>query len=395
MLMNLVIFLQVFLMMDTKEIIHYTQQIEKLHREGNYDSVLSLLKTFEGLQITVEQVHETGIAKVLFLLLKSCPVASVKKMTKCIFSKWKKQYGNSHHTVDNDSDPNGSLGEQRSSGRDLDTHIRDGATRSLREMKDDCECHQDTADDGHAISKMSGHYLVSSPAFDKAEDYDKCADEEKKNIFTLPKQLSEDSCGNSLISSVTSVCYNKNITPLRSKCSELIFQALSQNKIAMEKEQSPARLRDLACEIEEHIFCLHSQNGQKYKACVRCKVLNLRNPKSSDLLRELISGELSAEVFTRMSVLEMASKELKELRAGYTKSGIRQHQLPLPVEGTPTNKVRCRRCEGFNCSVTLISRSTLFLPVWEHSASPDDDTMTFITCKGCGEQWYHSGWVCL
>ncbi|KPP65330.1 transcription elongation factor A N-terminal and central domain-containing protein-like, partial [Scleropages formosus] len=155
--------------------------------------------------------------------------------------------------------------------------------------------------------------------------------------------------------------------------------------------QPVATLRKLAHAIEEHIFALHGQNERKYKSCVRSKVANLRNPKSTHLRQELLCGELGAERFAQMSSAEMAGEELRRLRAEYTEQGISQHQLPQPVEGTSTRKVRCRRCEGFNCHVTRIPRGTLFLPGWVRSGSPDEE-MTFVTCNTCGQQWYHSGW---
>jgi len=96
-----------------------------------------------------------------------------------------------------------------------------------------------------------------------------------------------------------------------------------------------------------------------------------------------------------MTVMEMASDELKQLRALYTESSIQEHQLPQVINGTQTNKIKCRRCEKSDCTVTMIARGTLFLPGWVRSTNPDEQMLTFVICNECGEQWYHSRWICL
>uniref|UniRef100_A0A8C1ZG77 Uncharacterized protein n=1 Tax=Cyprinus carpio TaxID=7962 RepID=A0A8C1ZG77_CYPCA len=73
---------------------------------------------------------------------------------------------------------------------------------------------------------------------------------------------------------------------------------------------------------------------------------------------------------------------------GYTTMGISEHQLPDALEGTPTNKVCCSRCEGLDCRVKQISRETLFLPSWVQSGSADDDSMiTVIKMNNCSVQF--------
>uniref|UniRef100_A0A8C8EU46 TFIIS N-terminal domain-containing protein n=1 Tax=Oncorhynchus tshawytscha TaxID=74940 RepID=A0A8C8EU46_ONCTS len=130
-----------------------------------------------------------------------------------------------------------------------------------------------------------------------------------------------------------------------------------------------------------HIHERHRANEAKYKACIRGKVANLTNNKNGHL-----------RFFAGMSVEEMANEELQRQREEYSSWGVSDRQLSQDLEGTPTQKLRC---EGSDCRVTRVSRGTLFLPAWVRQATADQDAMTFVTCSRFGEQWYHSGWLCL
>uniref|UniRef100_A0A8C7GBN5 Transcription elongation factor A N-terminal and central domain containing n=1 Tax=Oncorhynchus kisutch TaxID=8019 RepID=A0A8C7GBN5_ONCKI len=112
--------------------------------------------------------------------------------------------------------------------------------------------------------------------------------------------------------------------------------------------------------------------------------------KCIQLLLGALNPETSKEAEGRRT--DMANKELQRLREEYSSRGVSEMQLPQDLEGTPTQKLRC---EGSDCRVTRVSRGKLFLLAWFRQATADQDAMTFVTCSRCGEQWYHSGWVCL
>ncbi|XP_061571699.1 transcription elongation factor A N-terminal and central domain-containing protein [Cololabis saira] len=176
---------------------------------------------------------------------------------------------------------------------------------------------------------------------------------------------------------------------VRSKCVELLLSALHPEPPDGDKAA------ELAESIELHLHELHAPNQVKYKTCVRSKVANLKNPNNSHLRRGLLGGSLRPEEFARMSVEEMACSELRQLRQEFSTRAVSERQLPQGVEGTQTQKIRCQRCGGSDCRVTQMSRGALFLPAWVRRGGADEDAMTFVTCSGCGQQWYHSGWVCL
>ncbi|XP_060889020.1 transcription elongation factor A N-terminal and central domain-containing protein [Labrus mixtus] len=310
--------------MDAKEIVHFALQVEKSSADRSYGTVSTVLADLDKMLITAEQLETTDIVKVLYRLLKSCPDGDIKKTVRGLLAKWKRQYGRGVKCTD----------EWKASARDSSADkIVD------REVSEQGERSEEGRDGGLCVASEC---TSASPS----------------------------------------------ISSLRSKCVQLLLDALSKELPNQEKAA-------MAENIERQIHELHKSAEVKYKACVRSKVANLRNPKNVHLQQELSSGALSPEAFARMSAEEMASPELRQLRRAYSSRGVSERQLPRGVEGTKTQKVRCRKCGGAECTVTQVSRGALFLPAWVRRGGPDDDAMTFVTCGDCGQQWYHSGWVCL
>nr|XP_019965654.1 PREDICTED: transcription elongation factor A N-terminal and central domain-containing protein [Paralichthys olivaceus] len=317
--------------MDAKEIVHCALQLEKLTSERSYGNIWTLLGDLDKSQVTAEQLEMTDIVRVLYRLLKTCSHDGMRKKVRGLLSKWKRQY---------------------------------------RKVK----CRGESEGDGGESKQEEDSPCGSAQAGDSRGSVNVAAEQEAS--FTVGKDDLQTPT-----SSVSS--------SVRAKCAQLLLAALQPEP---PDQDVAARL---ARDIERHVHELHKPSQVKYKTCVRSKVANLRNPKNGHLRRGLLSGSLTPEAFARMSVKEMASEELRQLREEYSSRGVSERQLPQGIEGTQTQKIRCKRCGGSDCRVTQVSRGALFLPAWVRSAGPDEDAMTFVTCSACGQQWYHSGWVCL
>ncbi|XP_044043714.1 transcription elongation factor A N-terminal and central domain-containing protein [Siniperca chuatsi] len=342
--------------MDVKEIVHCALQIERCSADRSYGNILILLGDLDKLHITAEQLETTDIVKVLCRLLKTCSDDGVKKTVKSLLSKWKRQYS---------KDTRGVKCTQESKDPELSCRV------SL----------SDEAGDG-GVSKQEDSHSGSPQTCDSKVESVKCAEQEASSL------VAKDGL-ETLSFTAESASTSCSFSSVRSKCVHLLLSALCPE---LPNQDEAA---ELAGDIEQHIHELHKSSQVKYKACVRSKVANLRNPKNKHLLQGLLSGSLSPEAFAQMSAEEMASAELQQLREEYSSRGVSERQLPEGIEGTKTQKIRCKRCGGSDCRVTQVSRGALFLPAWVRRGGPDEDAMTFVTCSGCGQQWYHSGWVCL
>jgi len=355
------------------QISHCATQIEKLNRERSYGDMRALLRDLDRSSVTVEHLQATDIVRILYRVLKTCSDAHVKTTAKGILSKWKKQYSQSSYT---------------------DTTLSHGDYAAAQSRASDAT--------GQADSKVD-----SSPTdTGQRRPWDGGVGRPNVDAKTLPPMLdlphhqapSQNTHATSTQEDASSKPFNLPV--VRSKCLQLLLVALSSHEGPLDKlkageEEETEEERLLASGIEGHIHALHGANELKYKACVRSKVANLRNPKSGHLRRGLLDRSLPPRDFACMTTEEMAGPDLRQQRREYAAQAVNEHQLPRPPEGTPTQKVRCRRCGASDCRVSQMSRGALFLPGWVKSGGPDHDAVTFVTCSVCGEQWYHSSWVCL
>lgn len=323
--------------MEAKDIVHCALQIERLSADRSYGDILALLGDLDKLHVTSEHLETTNIVRVLYRLLRNCCDDGVKKQARSLLSRWKKVYSQERKGV-------------KSTG---------GGDPEL-------PCQIDEAGDGGVSREGDSH-----------SGCDGCVKSaEQEASYSAAKD------GLQAVSSASS-------SPVRAKCVQLLLASLHPEPPDEDK------VAELARDIEQRVHERHKSSLLKYKACVRSKVANLRNPKNQHLRRGLLCGSLTAEAFAGMSAEEMASEELRGLREEYASRGVSERQLPQGVEGTPTHKIRCKKCGGSDCRVTQVSRGALFLPAWVRRGGPDEDAMTFVTCSRCGQQWYHSGWVCL
>ncbi|XP_044522899.1 transcription elongation factor A N-terminal and central domain-containing protein [Gracilinanus agilis] len=362
--------------------------IEQLLTEKNFQDLGDHLTELETIHMNVEHLQETNVVRAVYRVLKHCPIVIFKKKAKYLLCKWKILYKN--HPVNN---PNFFLNDIKKNIEHVNLIQEENSPYLSQEQALDIvnsnsgSPAQDVAKDVEKALDIANS-ISGSQAQDVAKDVEKSMPE--NNADAVEEHSEEHFVSHDPKSIGSKSAWQQD--PTRSKCVELLYGAL----VTFSTDQQKAdRWQKLAREIEEYIFALYSKNLKKYKNCIRSKVSNLKNQKNPHLQQNLFSGTLSPKEFAEMTVMEMANDELKQLRASYTESCIQEHHLPQMVDGTQTDKIKCRRCEKFNCKVTVIARGALFLPSWVRSTNPDEQMMTYVICNECGEQWYHSNWICI
>lgn len=360
-------------MSDKKRIIAKASLIEQLVAKRYFEDIGKHLTELEMIYVSKEHLQETELVRAVYRVLKNCPSVALKRKAKCLLAKWRTFYKSTHLRT-------------KESLKFLPSNVNEGKHAAVSQ-----EVNQDGVS-GFSHDEIAG--LCSSLSRLASQDAEKrhAAAVESESSATQ-MEINEEYLGDvdsESTSKISSVLQDPLVS-LRSKCVELLYTALASFSINDMKTHLWWRF---AREIEEHIFTLYSSNIKKYKTCIRSKVANLNNPRNSHLQQSLLSGTMSTREFAGMTVLDMANEELKQLRAFYTEASIQEHHLPYTVDGTQTDKIKCKRCEKYNCKVTVIARGTLFLPVWVQNSNPDEQ-MTYVICNECGEQWYHNNWVCL
>ncbi|NXG75560.1 TEANC protein, partial [Baryphthengus martii] len=360
-------------MSDQKNIVHRAHCIEKLLSENNFQDIKDHLKDLEDVNMTIEYLQGTEVAKAVYRVLKNCPSAQLKKNAKQLLSRWKALYKSNCVQL---------MQVKKSVPVYVKEEIEHLSVVPREQSLSEGPCQQESLD--AASSKiLVPSQMVKNVVHNDAED--------GVNQLSCSEEQETDNEDSKPFVNEVSLQQNP-MRAVRCKCADLLYKALAGS--ATDKEETDKWL-ELSKEIEENIFALHAKNDRKYKNCIRSKISNLKNPKSCHLKQNLFSGTLSPKAFAEMTVMEMASDELKQLRALYAESSVQEHQLPQVINGTKTNKIKCRRCEKFDCTVTMISRGTLFLPGWVRNTNPDEQMLTYVICNECGEQWYHSRWICL
>uniref|UniRef100_V9KYM1 Transcription elongation factor A N-terminal and central domain-containing protein-like protein n=1 Tax=Callorhinchus milii TaxID=7868 RepID=V9KYM1_CALMI len=365
-------------MTDLKEVTRKTHQIEKLISENCIQDIKYLLSDFGEIPVTERILQESDLIKAVYKVLKNCPNADVKKKARDLLSTWKKLYTSS------------SFQEK--------CRIQDGEKINDNLLRKSNEIAEEILDPGvlgtsSALRNTTQQLTSESTQIEMGAAVTQCLDpNENLQGSHSEKQILTDKV--LVLTDCDPTPENHGgfiVQAVRSKCVELLLHALTDSELA-----NKARLemcRGFAKEVEESIYALYNKNEKKYKTCIRSKISNLKNPKNPHLLQKVLSGKVTAKMFAEMSAMDMASEELKQLRASYTISAVQDHQLPYEMEGIKTNKIRCKRCENFNCTVTAIARGTLFIPAWVRNGNPDEQMMTFVICNECGEKWYNSGWI--
>lgn len=297
------------------DVLRIGKKLEKLISSNTSDhtTALDLLKALQELRMTLDVLQKTRIGMTVNNLRKASNNDEVISLSKTLIKNWKK-------LLPGDGSSQGSLSRQSSSSSI-------SRSSSVQKMEDD-----------------SDSQSASLPG-SKGD-----APEEKEQDGSNRATFTQDA--------------------VRLKCRELLAAAL---KAGDPPEGIDAD--ELAASIEDAIFSEFRNTDMKYKNRVRSRVANLKDQRNPELRQNVLIGLISSEKIAAMTAEEMASDEMKQLRAKLTKEAINDHQM-AKTGGTSTDLFKCGKCRKTNCTYNQVQ-----------TRSADEPMTTFVLCNECGNRW--------
>ncbi|KAF8237239.1 transcription elongation factor [Tricholoma matsutake] len=159
----------------------------------------------------------------------------------------------------------------------------------------------------------------------------------------------------------------------RDKCMTLIYDALAQDSGA------PIELiQKRAQGVENAVYNNLGGTTAEYKAKIRSLFVNLKDKNNPALRESIVSGELSVEIFSKMTSADMASQERKAADQKIKEENFHK-SLAAEEQQAETDAFQCSRCKQRKCRYRQAQ-----------TRSADEPMTTFVTCVNCNNRWKFS-----
>lgn len=308
--------------MTADTILNLAKQLDKIISGDKTDeSALDILNVLKSLPVSLDDLQKTRIGMTVNELRRKVQDKDTQSEAKILIKKWKKMLGSKTTAKDTSGFPRT---ESIASNMSIDSNSND-VPDSATPMS------QDSTDSGL-----------------------------KLKVDNNPIQLTKSGPNKTAL-----------FDDYRSKSKELLLKSLTCSELPEDSLDSEI----LATDIEQSIFNLFNSTSDRYRACIRSRVFNLRDKKNPELRENVLLGALKPEKLATMTPEEMASKDMKQLRKTFTKQAIDDHQVSQET-GTPTDMFQCGKCRKKNCAYTQVQ-----------TRSADEPMTTFVYCRECGNRW--------
>jgi transcription elongation factor S-II len=311
-----------------EDVLRIKKKLEKMIKSNEIDVNLSIdmLNSLKKLQIDIEVLKNTGIGVVLNNLRKNCNSEELGLLAKSLLKCWKKIVSNENLSNSiSPKSPNRAINDSNSSPTTTSQQINNNA-------------------------------LINS----SESDLNSCSKEHNSSYLHQAKKRG--------------LKFSETNDPVRIKSRQLLSQALETNE-PFEYDYELYDCQELAAQIEDAIFIEFKNTELKYKNRVRSRIANLKDPKNPKLRESVRLGIITADRLAKMSSEELASDELKELRAKFTKESINDHQMAR-TDGAKSSLLSCGKCKKNNVTYTQMQ-----------TRSADEPMTTFAFCQECGHRW--------
>ncbi|KAJ8594191.1 transcription elongation factor [Rhizopogon salebrosus TDB-379] len=159
----------------------------------------------------------------------------------------------------------------------------------------------------------------------------------------------------------------------RDRCMELIYDGL-----ALDSGAPSDLIMSRAKAVEAAVFAQFGSTDGAYKGKIRSLFVNLKDKGNPSLRENIVSGDLSAEKFSKMTSEEMSSEERRAADQKIKEENFFK-SLGAGEREAETEGFQCGRCKQRKCRYRQAQ-----------TRSADEPMTTFVTCVNCGNKWKFS-----
>ncbi|KAI0065134.1 transcription elongation factor [Artomyces pyxidatus] len=159
----------------------------------------------------------------------------------------------------------------------------------------------------------------------------------------------------------------------RDRCIELIYDALASDS-GFPSELILSRAKA----VEETVLSDCKGTTPAYKTKIRVLYVNLKDKNNPGLRENVVSGDIPANKFARMSSQDMASEERKAADDKIKEENLYK-SLGAEEQQAETDAFQCGRCKQRKCRYRQAQ-----------TRSADEPMTTFVTCTNCNNRWKFS-----
>ncbi|KAF9788393.1 transcription elongation factor [Thelephora terrestris] len=159
----------------------------------------------------------------------------------------------------------------------------------------------------------------------------------------------------------------------RDKCIELLYDAL-----AVDSGAPNDLIAQRAVAIEKEVAEELGSNSGGYKAKIRSLFVNLKDKNNPSLREGVISGDIPAIKFAKMTSEEMASGERQAANRKIVEENL-FNSFGAAERQAETEAFQCGRCKQRKCRYRQAQ-----------TRSADEPMTTFVTCTICNNRWKFS-----